>query len=137
MNWQIVALILGILLLLVSFLELLGEIKKKRLLRTLKEGGDLPIFFPDIPSTTTGSQRKTIDSTQLYKHDIIQQFESSTAEQKTEFLHYLQKKKLAEMDLTHLSGIWWLLISVFRHFYAGAKHQHPHPAEKKVPMRRP
>lgn len=66
MTWQIVALISGILLLL-SLLDLLGEINKKRLL------------------------------------------ESSSSEQQTQFLHYLQKKQLAQMDRSRLSGILWLM----------------------------
>ena len=122
---QIVALVLGILLLLVSFLELLGEIKKKRLLQTLNEGDKLPFLLPDNPSHLPDIQH-------LKSSDLIEVFESCSNEQKTLLLQHLQKQQLAEMDRTHLSGIWWLIISLFRHAYTAAEHRHPRPSKEKL-----
>jgi hypothetical protein len=122
---QIIALVLGILLLLVSFLELLGEIKKKRLLQALDEVGELPILLPGTDSHFTDVQH-------LKSRDLIDVFESCSNEQKTSLLQYLQKQQLAEMDRTRLSGIWWLIISLFRHAYTSAEHRHPRPAKEKL-----
>lgn len=124
---------MGFVLLIVSFLDLLGEIKKKRFLRNLEDTGNLPVVVPDNQSHLFDSHQNNVNERYFgYDLDRIQEFESWSAEEKREILQYLQKRQLAEMDRNRLSGIWWLFISLFRHAYTSAEHRNHSKADDKM-----
>ncbi len=138
MNWQIIALGLGILLVLVSTLELLGEINKKRILRRVQRASLKDAIWESscarfLPLEKTG--RHYIFDERSFKITLLKEsteeaftklrlYESWSEHDRQELMLYLQRRQLAQMDFNQLSSVWWLLVTWFERALGKIEHLH-------------